>query len=344
MGSVSACAPRHGRGAAQALEENVVPLSNDDATLIPSTSCAGPSLEVDFPGLHIGVAEYDEGPTGCTVFHFASGAAAVAVDVRGGSPGVLGDYGEADAICLAGGSLYGLEAAVGVQAELFARRGYSTNWGTIALVSAAIIFDYRTRDNSIYPDKALGRAALRAARPGTFPLGPRGAGRSASVGKLGLELWESEPAGQGGAFRQLGPTKIAVFSVVNAVGAIVDRHGAVVRGCLDRATGVRHAYMAGMERKLAGDDSAALSPPSGNTTLTIVVTNRRLDDWTLRQVGRQVHSSMARAIQPFHCLTDGDVLFAATTNEVEDKDLDPMALGALASELAWDAVLTSFSG
>ena len=26
-------------------------------------------LEFDFPGLEIGVAEYDEGPTGCTVFH-----------------------------------------------------------------------------------------------------------------------------------------------------------------------------------------------------------------------------------------------------------------------------------
>ena len=32
-------------------------------------------------------------------------------DVRGGSPGVIGTPGIADAICLAGGSAYGLEAA-----------------------------------------------------------------------------------------------------------------------------------------------------------------------------------------------------------------------------------------
>jgi hypothetical protein len=38
------------------------------------------------------------------------------------------------------------------------------------------------RDNAIYPDKALGRAALKAAQPGRFPLGPRGAGCTANVG------------------------------------------------------------------------------------------------------------------------------------------------------------------
>ena len=50
---------------------------------------------------------------------------------------------------------------------------------------------------------------------------------------------------------------------------------------------------------------------------------------------------MARAIHPFHALTDGDVLFAATTNEVENEALDSVALGVIASELAWDAVLAA---
>jgi hypothetical protein len=34
------------------------------------------------------------------------------------------------------------------------------------------------------------------------------------------------------------------------------------------------------------------------------------------------------------------VLYAVTTGEVENADLDPVALGVLASELAWDAVLS----
>ena len=309
-------------------------LSNDNVELVPRTEFGGPVLELDFPGLAIGVAEYDEGPTGCTVFHFTGGATA-ATDVRGGSPGTIGGYEWVRAICFAGGSLYGLEAATGVAAELFAAGGYEVGWTSIATVSGAIIFDYG-RPTSIYPDKELGRAALRAAREGSFPLGRRGAGRSATVGKT-FELGEGEPGGQGAAFRRIGATRIAVFTVVNAVGAVVDRQGQVVRGHLDRSTGARRALVVGVEERVAAGQP--VHPPPGNTTLTLVATNQRLDRRVLQQLGRQVHASLARAIQPFHALVDGDVLYAVSTDEVENPALDSVALGVVASELAWDAVL-----
>jgi L-aminopeptidase/D-esterase-like protein len=313
--------------------------SNEHAELLAVTTFAGPVLELDLPELRIGVAEYDAGPTGCTVFHFPSGAAA-STDVRGGSPGVLGGYEWVDAICFAGGSLYGLEAASGVAAELLAQRDYIVGWTEIPLVSAAIIFDFGRRDNAVYPDKELGRAALRAARAGSFPLGARGAGRSATVGKT-FAYDQGEPSGQGGAFRQIGPTKIAVFTVVNAVGAIVDRNGDVVRGHLDAMSGSRSRLVEGVERALA--EGRAPRPTPGNTTLTLVVTNEKLDQRSLRQLGRQVHASLARAIQPFHALVDGDVLYAVTTASVTNEQLDSITLGVIASELAWDAVLRSVS-
>jgi L-aminopeptidase/D-esterase-like protein len=316
----------------------VTQLSNDAAELVPRTEFEGPKLEFDFPGLRVGVAEYEEGPTGCTVLEFPNGAAC-ATDVRGGSPGTIGGYEWVHAICLAGGSLYGLEAATGVAAELFARRGYSTGWTEIPLVSGAIIFDYGPRDNAIYPDKALGRAALRSARHGVFPLGARGAGRSATVGKT-FEYGQGEPAGQGGAYRELGPTRICVFTVVNAVGAIVDREGEVVRGHFNRATGLRSPLVSGVEERLAA--GLPVGPLPGNTTLTVVVANQRLERRELRQLGRQVHASMARAIHPFHALPDGDVLYAVTTAEVDNPAVDPIGLSVVASELAWDAVLRSF--
>lgn len=313
--------------------------SNDHLTLAPQTTFDGPALTFDFPALHIGVAEYAEGPTGCTVFHFPAGAA-LSVDMRGGAIGMIGDYDYTDAICLAGGSIYGLEAAVGVSAELLAMREYSTAWDRIALVSGAIIYDYGTRrDNAIYPDKALGRAALRVAQPGVFPLGNRGAGRSARVG-AGFARDRGEPGGQGGAFRQIGDTKIAAFTVVNALGAIVGRDGAVVRGHKDPVTGTRDHWHADLERRLVADGPT--TPAPGNTTLSVVVTNQKLDARTLKQIGRQVHSSMARAIQPFHTLYDGDVLFAVTTNESENPALNDIALGLVASDLMWDAVLNCF--
>jgi L-aminopeptidase/D-esterase-like protein len=301
-------------------------ISNDTVDLVPRTDVGGRELRLDFPGLEIGVAEYDEGPTGCTVFHFPGGASC-ATDVRGGAPGLLG------------GSLYGLEAATGVAAELLARGGYAVDWLSIAPVSAAIIFDYRSRENSIYPDKQLGRAALRAARPSVFPLGARGAGRSATVGKT-FALERGEQAGQGGAFRVVGPTRIAVFIVVNAFGAIVDRDGSVVRGHLDDSGG-RAALVPEVERLIAAGEAPQFHPGAGgNTTLTLVVTNEKLERRALQQVGRQVHASLSRAIQPFHTLVDGDVLYSATTNEVENPQLDSVRLGVLASEVAWDAVLS----
>ena len=316
---------------------NEPPPSNDSLELTPATAFDGPMLAFDMPGLAIGVAEYAAGPTGCTVFQFDHGAVA-AVDIRGGAHATLytealqNGEGKLDAICLAGGSFYGLEAATGVAAELLAQRGYASHWGNIALVSGAIIYDYGPRDTAVYPDKALGRAALRAARPGVFPLGPRGAGRSATVGKWLQKPYRSEPAGQGGAFRESEGVKVAVFTVVNAVGAIVDRRGRVVRGSLDPRTGARPRVA-----------DAGLPPPSGNTTLTVVVTNQILGGWSLRQLARHVHTSMARAIEPLHTISDGDVLYAVTTNALPaERGLNEYVLGALASETAWDAVLASF--
>jgi L-aminopeptidase/D-esterase-like protein len=308
--------------------------NNDNTKLVPQTNLKSPELTFDFPAIKIGVAEYDEGPTGCTVFYFPVGVTS-AIDVRGGDAGFLGDYGWLDAICLAGGSLYGLEAVSGVNIELSAMRHYSTRWSEMPLVSGAVIFDYEVRDTAIYPDKALGRAAMQAVKSGRFPLGARGAGRSASVGKLS-RLYKSEMSGQGGAFQQIGKAKIAVFTVVNAVGVIVDRQGNIIRGNLDPRTGQRHHYFEAVEK------ATGSSPAGGNTTLTVVVTNQKLDNRRLKQIGRQIHDSMSRAIQPFHTLTDGDVLFMLSTNEIEENSLNVEALAIIASELAWDAVLSIY--
>ena len=311
-------------------------LSNDQVHPAPrSDITAARSLEFDFPGLEIGVAEYAEGPTGCTVIHFPK-VASMQIDVRGGSPGINGEHLTAiNAICFAGGSLYGLEASTGVAAELFAKRGYSTKWMDIALVSGAIIFDYGRRQNSIYPDKDLGRAAVRALRPGVFPMGAHGAGCSATAGHGDT----AELSGQGAAFRVIGKTRVAVFTVVNAYGAIVDRHGNVVRGNRDANGRRQHATDIVSE---TGAYHPPTEPRSRNTTLTVVATDRRLDPLQLRSIARQVHSSMARAIQPFHSRWDGDILYACSTQSVDDPALDEVTLGVVASELAWDAVLACY--
>lgn len=311
-----------------------VPISNDTARLLPRIPQGGRVLAFDFPGLEIGVAEYAEGPTGCTVIHFPK-VASLHIDVRGGSPGISGEHLTViNAICFAGGSLYGLEASTGVAAELFARRGYSTKWMDIALVSGAIIFDYGRRNNAIYPDKELGRAAVRALRPGAFPMGAHGAGCSATAGHGET----AELSGQGAAFGTVGKARVAVFTVVNAYGAIVDRGGRVVRGNRDHD---RREHAAEIVRT-TGAYHPPTEPRARNTTLTCVATDVRLDTLQLRSIARQVHASMARAIQPFHSRWDGDILYACSTQSVVDTALDEVGIGVVASELAWDAVLACY--
>jgi L-aminopeptidase/D-esterase-like protein len=311
-----------------------MPVSNDHLNLTPRTTFNTPILSFDIPGVLVGVAEYDEGPTGCTVFHFPTGLK-TAIDVRGGMVGMTQDNDWCHAICLAGGSLMGLEAVSGVAAGIFAQGDHSIDRQPV--MNGAIIYDYGSRKNTIYPDKALGRAALEAAKPGVFPLGARGAGRSAGVGGI-LDFTRGESSGQGGAYRAIGDVKIAVFTVVNALGAVVDRSGKVVRGNLDHATGQRRDIIADLEERIA--QGHLTDSTQGSTTLTVLVINQKLHNRALPQLARHVHSSMARAIRPFHTILDGDVLFAVNTAAVES-DMSLATLGLLASELAWDAVLSA---
>jgi L-aminopeptidase/D-esterase-like protein len=50
----------------------------------------------------------------------------------------------------------------------------------------------------------------------------------------------------------------------------------------------------------------------------------------------------SRAIDPFHTIHDGDVLYAVTTNELGPPPVQDLEISYMASELAWDAVLASF--
>ena len=303
------------------------------------------TLQFDFPAVKVGIAENESGPTGATVFYFPKPVMA-AVDVRGGAPATINtdtlrlsyDSAYVDAIAFAGGSSYGLAVATGAAAGIKEQSADAGDWANIATVAGAIIFDLSPRRyNTITPDYEMGRAALRNAQTGAFPLGARGAGRFAmNSGYFGPD--ERMYSGQGGAFRQIGPTKIAVFTVVNALGSIVDRQGNIVR-CRKPPCGPIAARLAERVTKLTPTEPAAT--PTHNTTITLVVTNQKLPVWALQRLAMQVHGSMARAIQPFNTTNDGDTLFAVSTGEIENAKLPVADLGVIASEVAWDAILSS---
>jgi L-aminopeptidase/D-esterase-like protein len=316
-------------------------------------------LKFDFPEMLVGTAEYDEGPTGTTVFYFPDSVKA-AVDVLGGSPGTVNaaalmNSREAkmmEAVVLSGGSWYGLSAATGVANGIKELKAAENKPNFIAGVVGAIIYDVGGRRMTrITPDDRLGRAAVKAAKPGWFPLGATGGGRFAMQGfyfqrpfdVARAALWSH--SGQGGSFKQIGPSKIGVFTVVNSLGTIVDRNGRVVR-CSRNDPAKKCPLISNLLIKAtdAIGKEAEKEPrpgPTNNTTITLVVTNQKMQFADLQRLARQVHSSMSRAIQPFATEQDGDVLYAVTTDEVENPGLSSLDLAVIASEVAWDAILSS---
>ncbi len=307
-------------------------------------------MRFDFPALSIGVATNESGPTGVTVFSFPDKALAAA-DVRGGAPSTsmfdpLGRwYGEdrgrwIDAVCFAGGSSYGLAATAGIVEEIRKSRRDQIGWDGIPCVPTAVVFDFDNRSNAVHPDYELGRKAFLSAKAGMFPAGSHGAGRNTSVGGFFGPRY-MERGGQGGAFRQVGKTKIAVFCVVNALGVVVDRRGTIVAGNRHPITGNRSHIADHVIRATRKDEWGDTPPRHRNTTLTLAVTNQSLGYTELRHLAVQAHASMARAIQPFNTPYDGDIFIAATTGEISNLSLSPNILNILVSELAWDAVLSA---
>ena len=310
------------------------PMQTPAAGPPPHVSFDGPALSFDFPAVKIGVAEYEEGPTGTTVLYFQKRVLA-AIDVRGGAPGTFNsdalhnvhDEAFVNAIVLSGGSAYGLSAAAGVANALKETTPDPGNWRNVAVVAGAIIFDLGDRRyNAVTPDELLGRAALRTARTGWFPLGARGAGSFAMQGGY---LGDRQHSGQGAALRQIGNTKVLVVTVVNALGSITDRSGRLLR-CSSPLNGqcepiaVRLAERLRTAGEKLSDIKLPTDGPTANTTITVVVTNQILPFSALQRLAIQVHNSMARAIQPFGTRVDGDTLFAITTAEVKNPALDPI--------------------
>jgi hypothetical protein len=72
----------------------------------------------------------------------------------------------------------------------------------------------------------------------------------------------------------------------------------------------------------------------------LVATNQKLPSAELQRLAVQVHTSMARAIQPFSTQSDGDTLFALSTEEISTKYIFS-DLSTMAGEIMWDAILAS---
>ena len=251
--------------------------------------------------------------TGTTVVLCPEGTVG-GVDVRGGGPGTHETdllrpenlVHHVNAICLTGGSAYGLAAASGVMAELERRHiGYPVGLdgsGVVPIVPAAVIYDLgRGGMFTNRPDAAFGERAARSASRARVRSGSVGAGTGALAGGL--------QGGVGMASITLADgTVVSALDVVNSVGKVIDPATALPwehTGC-----GLRRPSRS--DRQALGEHLAPPAQPL-NTTIGVVATTASLAKAECSKFAAVAHDGMARAIRPAHTLFDGDTVFALAT-------------------------------
>jgi L-aminopeptidase/D-esterase-like protein len=284
------------------------------------------NLITDVAGLRVGQAHDAAVRSGVTVI-LADDRAVCACDVRGGAPGTretdalapenLVD--EADAIVLAGGSVYGLAAADGVTTLLgAAARGY----GSMArgpgvpvspIVPGAILYDLANGGDKAWgespPYRELGMAAMRAAGAG-FELGTAGAGYGAMAGRLKGGI------GSASVICEDGYTVGAVVAV-NSFGSVLAPGGRTFWAA-PFEIGAEFGGLGAAGLAAAPDDwGLAKGPPSGreNTTIACVATDAALTPAEAKRFAIMAQDGLARAIRPAHTPFDGDIVFALATSK-----------------------------
>jgi L-aminopeptidase/D-esterase-like protein len=288
----------------------------------------------DVPGVRVGHWSDLVGRTGCTVVLLPDEGAVAGVDVRGSAPGTRETdllrpgmlVERAHAICLCGGSAFGLAAADGVMRYLRERGvGFPAGPARVPIVPAAVVFDLGVGSADAHPGPDEGYAASAAAGSPVAE-GRVGAGTGATVGKLlGPDL--GSPGGVGSAAVRLpGGAVVGALAVVNAVGDVVGRDGRVLAGIRDGTDAWRTLLEGG-------------APPRAtfgtNTTLGVVATDAALDRMQCQKLAQVAQDALALAIRPAHTMFDGDTVFAVSTGTA---GADMTSLGAAAVEALRTAI------
>jgi len=294
------------------------------------------NLITDVDGILVGNAEDQRVRSGVTVV-LCDGAAVASVDVRGGGPGTretdLLDpscrVDRIDAVCLSGGSAFGLSAADGVMRWLKEHhRGVAIADVVVPIVPTAILFDLLNgghKDWEWPPYRDLGYAATATAAR-DFALGNSGAGLGARAGNLKGGL------GSASAVDSNNGLQVGALVAVNAVGyTTMGDMPQFWAWALeqDGEFGGLPPPSKGLALAVPQDRTdLARSDPRANTTIAVVATNAHLDKASARRLAVMAQDGLARSIRPAHTPQDGDTVFAIATGR-RDLGADPLALAEL---------------
>jgi len=275
--------------------------------------------------------------TGTTVVYVPNGATP-GVSVRGGGPGTRETDAlrpenlvqEIHAVCLTGGSAFGLPAADGVVAWLEGRSlGFPIGaagdlQGVVPVVPAAVIFDLgRAGTFGNRPTADFGRRAIASARVDQQSWGSVGAGTGARAGGLQGGVGTASavvtiPVQDNADDPGIQPliVQVGAVAVVNANGTAIDPRTGLPWD--PDGFGLR-APTARDRQRLARQSSGRAT--SLNTTIGVVATSAALSKSEVSKMADVAHDGLARAIRPAHSMFDGDTIFGLATGEHDIGDL-----------------------
>lgn len=283
------------------------------------------NLITDVVGVSVGNAHDANLKSGVTTL-LCDAENRTSVHVMGGAPGtrdteLLSPHNtveKVDALCLSGGSAFGLDAATGVQSALREQgKGFAVAGQHVPIVPAAILFDLVNggdKDWGLHPPyRDLGYESVANAKTG-FDLGSTGAGMGALVGgdlKGGL--------GSASTVLPSGHT-IGALVAVNALGSPVMGEGPSFWAAPFEMDG----EFGGLgQRDMDPASAQALRikfrqtvRPQTNTTIGIIATDAPLTKAQCQRLAIAAHDGFARALWPAHTPLDGDLIFAISVGEM----------------------------
>lgn len=301
-------------------------------------------------GFTIGHWTDRDAATGCTVIVAPEGATG-AVDVRGGAPAsretdllrAEETVQQVHAVCLSGGSAFGLEAASGVAREL-ERRGLGLDVGPtkVPIVCSSCLFDLAFGDAFTRPGVDAGIQATASAldQGCSTEEGTVGAGTGATVGKL-LGMDRGMKGGLGMRALQLGSLKVGAIAAVNACGNVVDplTHEPIA-GARDASDG--KAIIDLEDGMLAAADGLTMPLDRTNTTISCIITNASLTKAQATKVAQMAADAYAHVIRPTHTTNDGDTIYVMASGTMEQNAPNyPLDLIGLVATRALEAALAA---
>jgi len=291
-------------------------------------------------GVRVGHSSDYKGGTGVSVILFDNPAIG-SVDITGMAtstrqidsldmmhPGIA-----VHAICLAGGSAFGLDAASGVAGYLEKKGvGLDLFVARLPVVPSAVIYDLSYMDSNARPTPSMAYDACEKATSNPVEQGCFGAGTGATCGKI-RGVQSATKAGIGSSLiKALGGVRVGAFVVANPFGDILDENKRIIAGARD---GDR--FIDSCNVIINGEVREKLGAP-GNTTLCVLVTDAKLDKIMAMQVARMAGHGLSRHISPYNTPYDGDIVFCFS---VGDKQANLLHLGVVGAQAAQDALLGS---